>query len=84
MNADDPISQLVRMYKHSLLTLRTYRKLAGQLGLANIPAPSIQSAEQELRPALEAEFRVYEQYLREGYSPQDALAKLLGSFPDED
>ena len=78
---DDPISQLLRMYQHSLATVRTYQQLAGDLGLSGLPSPKIEAVRQQHQRQLEKEFRVYEQCLREGYSPEDALQKLIATFP---
>jgi hypothetical protein len=44
------------------------------------PNPNIESLQQRQVPAVEAEFRVYKQALRDGYSPKDALQALLDSF----
>ncbi len=79
-NNDDPISQLVEMYKHSVLQARTYQQLAGVSRSGGIPLPEIESVQLRLRPLVEQEFRVYEESLREGYSPKDALQKLIVSF----
>ena len=38
-NNDDPISQLVEMYKHSVLQARTYQQLAGVSRSGGIPLP---------------------------------------------
>lgn len=81
MNQDDPISQLVRMYKESLLLARIYQQLAGVSRSKGVSLPEIEVAESRIRPQLDREFRVYEQALRDGDSPKDALQKLIDSFP---
>lgn len=80
MYRDDPISQLVQMYKQSQLLARTYQQLAGVHRSSGIPLPEIESVQSRLRPVLDQEFRIYEESLRDGNFPKDALQKLLDSF----
>jgi hypothetical protein len=82
MNDEDPISRLVRMYKQSLLAAGTYQELAGAYRPSGIPFPEVEDVQRRLQPALEKEFAVYDRYLHEGYSPADALQKLINSFPE--
>jgi len=81
MDRDDPISRLVQMYKQSQLLVRTYQELAGVRRSQGIPLPEIESVQSRIRPVLDREFRVYEESLRDGDFPRDALQKLLDSFP---
>ena len=83
MSDDDPISRLVQMYKQALLATRLYQALLGIDRSAGIPHPEQEKIRQRLEPQLEAEFRVYRQSLRDGYSPKDSLERLLASFPTE-
>ena len=84
MDYDDPISQLVQMYKYALLRLRVQMRLSQESGLVDIPLPKIQAVQRAVEPSLEAEFRVYERSLEEGHSPIRALETLLASFPTAD
>jgi len=83
MSDDDPISRLVQMYKQALLSTRMYQALLGIDRSSGIPHPEQENVRRRLEPQLEAEFRVYRQSLRDGYSPEDAIERLLASFPTE-
>lgn len=76
-NDNDPISELVELYKGAYLSARLWQEVAAIYSQGRIPGPTLERTKQRLQPQVEQLFAEYDQRRQFGLPSLEALRVLL-------